>query len=162
MQDIIYRPIGIIHSPFKNPEGTPIQSVTAKGTKAVIEVLPEFAEGLKDLEGFSHIFVIFHLHLSDHKSLIVIPFLDTKPHGVFATRSPSRPNSIGLSVVELVGISDTKLYVKNVDILDGSPVLDIKPYVPEFDVFATAKNGWLDNNIHKLEYIKDDGRFKSK
>jgi len=162
MHEINYQPIGIVHSNFKNPEGTPIQPKADKGTEAIIEVFAEYAEGLKDLDGFSHIFIVFHLHLAERKSLSVIPFLDTNSHGIFATRSPARPNSIGLSVVELIRISDNRLYIKNIDILDGSPVLDIKPYVPDFDVFKTSKNGWLENNLHKLETQKDDGRFKIK
>jgi len=94
------------------------------------------------------------------KGLTVIPFLDTKPHGVFATRSPARPNPIGFSVVVLEKIEGNKLYVKNIDILDGSPVLDIKPYIPQFDVFETSQNGWVEKNIHRMKMQKDDGRFK--
>lgn len=159
MADITYRPIGIVHSPFIKAEGTPIQASLARDTVAIIEVFPEFCEGLVDLEHFSHIFILFHLHRVTKKDLKVIPFLDTKPHGVFATRSPGRPNSIGVSVVFLNKIEGNKLYVQNIDILDGSPVLDIKPYVPKFDVFETSKNGWFENNMQKLEVKKDDGRF---
>lgn len=160
MHSITYQPIGIVHSPFINPEGTPIQPVAAKGTEAIIEVFPQFSEGLTDLEHFSHIYILFDLHLAQKKELMVVPFLDNKPHGVFATRSPGRPNSIGISVVILDKIEKNKLYVKNIDILDGSPVLDIKPYIQQFDVFETTKNGWFDTNIHKLKVQKDDGRFK--
>ncbi|MCX6236853.1 MAG: tRNA (N6-threonylcarbamoyladenosine(37)-N6)-methyltransferase TrmO [Bacteroidia bacterium] len=145
MLNITYQPIGIVHSPFKTPEGTPIQPVAAKDVCATIEIFPQYAEGLKDMEGFSHIYVLFHLHLAKSKSLLVTPFLDTEQHGVFATRAPGRPNSIGISVVCL---------------LDGSPVLDIKPYIPQFDVFETFKNGWFDKVNHKIEEQKDDGRFK--
>jgi tRNA (adenine37-N6)-methyltransferase len=161
MLDITYKSIGIVHSPFKIPEGTPIQPVVAKGTDAVIEIFPEFSEGLTDLEHFSHIYILFHLHLAEKKSLTVIPFLDTNPHGVFATRSPGRPNSIGISVVCLDKIVGNNLYVKDIDILDGSPVLDIKPYIPQFDVFETTKNGWFEKNAYKMTTQKDDGRFKS-
>ena len=160
MPEITYRPIGIVHSPFINPEGTPIQSVAAKDIEAVIEIFPEYAEGLKDLDGFSHIYILFHLHLAGGKPLMVVPFLDTEPHGVFATRSPARPNSIGLSVVLLEKITGNRLYVKNIDILDGSPVLDIKPYISQVDIFETSKNGWFGDNIHKMDQQKDDGRFK--
>ncbi len=157
--DITYRPIGIVHSPFLKAEGTPIQPAAAMNTEAIIEIFPEFCEGLVDLEHFSHIFILFHLHRATKRDLKVIPFLDTKPHGVFATRSPGRPNSIGVSVVFLNKIEGNKLYVQNIDILDGSPVLDIKPYIPKFDVFETSKNGWFENNLQKLEDKKDDGRF---
>jgi tRNA (adenine37-N6)-methyltransferase len=160
MPDITYQPIGIVHSPFINPEGTPIQPAAAKNTEAVIEIFSEFSEGLLDLENFSHIHVLFHLHLAGKKELTVVPFLDTVPHGVFATRSPGRPNSIGISVVCLDRIEGNKLYVRNIDILDGSPVLDIKPYVPQFDIFETTKSGWFENKLNNLENKKDDGRFK--
>ena len=159
MPEIIYNPIGIVHSPFKNPEGTPIQSVSAKEAEAVIEIYPGYVEGLKDLDGFSHLYILFHLHLVTRMPLTVIPFLDNIPHGVFATRSPARPNPIGLSVVLLDRIVDNKLYVRQIDILDGSPVLDIKPYISQFDVFETSKNGWFDNRKRDMDIQKDDGRF---
>lgn len=159
MNEIVYTPIGIVHSQFKKPEGTPIQAAASINTEAIIEIFPEFSEGLLDLEHYSHIHILYHLHLSQNKGLTIIPFLDTKPHGVFATRSPARPNSIGLSVVILEKIVGNLLYVKNIDILDGSPVLDIKPYIPQFDVFETTKNGWLATQVHKLDKQKDDGRF---
>jgi len=159
MHEIIYRPIGIVHSPFKVPEGTPIQPVADGDTEAVIEIFPEYIEGLKDLESFSHLYILFHLHLIKVKQFTVIPFLDTIPHGVFATRSPARPNPIGLSVVCLEKIIGNNLYIKNIDILDGTPVLDIKPYISWFDVFETTKNGWFDSSVHKIEKQKDDGRF---
>jgi tRNA (adenine37-N6)-methyltransferase len=160
MNQITYHPIGIVHSPFRIPEGTPIQAAAAKDICATIEIFPEFIPGLKDLDGFSHIIVFFHIHLATHKSLLVTPFLDTESHGVFATRSPGRPNAIGMSVVELEKIKNDRLFVKSIDILDGSPVLDIKPYIPQFDVFETSKNGWLEKNVHKMKIKKDDGRFK--
>lgn len=160
MSSVEYQSIGIVHSPFKTPEGTPIQSGASGGNAfATIEIFPEFAEGLKDLGGFSHIYVLFHLHLAKSKSLIVTPFLDTKKHGIFATRSPGRPNTIGLSVVCLEKVEGNILHIRNVDILDGSPVLDIKPYLPQFDVFETTKNGWLEKNAHKMTQTVDDGRF---
>jgi tRNA-Thr(GGU) m(6)t(6)A37 methyltransferase TsaA len=162
MPEITYRPIGIVHSPYSNPEGTPIQAKTDQDNTAAIEIYPEYVEGLKDLNGFSHVYVLFHMHLTRARPLTVIPFLDTQPHGVFATRSPARPNPIGLSVVLLESISDNMLYIKHIDILDGSPVLDIKPYIMQFDVFETSRNGWLDGNMHKLAQQRDDGRFKHK
>lgn len=159
MNKIIYQPIGMVHSPFTKPEGTPIQPLAAKDTDAVIEIFPEYAEGLKDLEKFSHLHIIFHLHLIQKKQLTVIPFLDTVPHGIFATRSPARPNPIGLSVVLLDKIEGNNLYIKNIDILDGSPVLDIKPYISQFDIIETTRNGWFEKHVHKIEEQKDDGRF---
>lgn len=160
MNRITYCPVGIVHSPFRIPEGTPIQSVAAKDIQARIEIFPEYSKGLKDLEEFSHIIVLYHLHVAKFKSLHVVPFLDTETHGIFATRSPARPNPIGFSVVELDKIENNILFVKGVDILDGSPVLDIKPYIPQFDVFETTKKGWIEKNAHKLGDQKDDGRFK--
>ncbi|MBP7612761.1 MAG: tRNA (N6-threonylcarbamoyladenosine(37)-N6)-methyltransferase TrmO [Paludibacter sp.] len=159
MHSITYHPIGIVHSPFKSPEGTPIQSVAAKGTEAIIEIFPQFSEGLTDLEHFSHIYILFDLHLAQKKELMVVPFLDNKPHGIFATRSPGRPNSIGISVVILDRIENNKLHVKNIDILDGSPVLDIKPYIPQFDVFENVESGWFPKNKETIENKIDDGRF---
>jgi len=160
MDEIRYKPIGIIHSQFKEPKGVPIQPTAAKGIDGRVELFPEYAEGLKDLEGLSHIILIYHLHLSRKTSLKVRPYMDNEMHGVFATRAPSRPNPIGISVVRLVRIDGNILYIKDVDIVDGTPLLDIKPYVPEFDVREVEKIGWLENNVHKLPESKDDGRFQ--
>ncbi len=160
MNRITYYPIGIVHSPFRFPEGTPIQAAVAKDIQARIEIFPEYRNGITDLDGFSHVIILFHMHLAKSKSLFVTPFLDSEPHGVFATRSPGRPNPIGFSVVELEKIENDILFVKGVDILDGSLVLDIKPYIPQFDVFETTKKGWIEKNAHKMVDQKDDGRFK--
>lgn len=166
MYYIAYKAIGIVHSFLKEPKGTPIQPSATQGSPnehdASIELFQDYAKGLKDLNGFSHIYVLFHMHLAKKESLLVTPFLDTHLHGVFATRSPERPNPIGLSVVRLERIDENYLYIKNHDIIDGTPVLDIKPYVPGFDVFEVDKYGWLEKNIHKLKHTTDDGRFKSK
>ena len=159
MNEIKYKPIGIIRSPFKEPEGTPIQPAGAKGIDGTVEVFPEYAEGLKDVEGFSHIILIYHFHLSKSSSLIVKPYMDNKAHGVFAMRGPSRPNPIGISIVRLIGIEGNILHIRDVDIVDGTPLLDIKPYVPEFDIREAEKTGWLEKNVHKLPTSKDDGRF---
>ncbi len=159
MNEIKYTPIGVIHSQFKEPKGTPIQSSVAKGIGGTIEVFPEYAEGLKDVEGFSHIILVYHFHLAKKSSLKVKPYLDNENHGVFSTRAPSRPNPIGISVVRLIGIEETILQIQEVDIVDGTPLLDIKPYVTAFDVRETMKIGWLEKNIHKLSMSKDDGRF---
>ena len=154
-----YKPIGIIHSPFKEPKGTPIQPAGAKGTEGTIEVFSEYAEGLKDVEGFSHIILIYHFHLSKGAPLKVKPYMDNEARGVFATRSPSRPNPIGISIVRLVSIEQNILHIQDVDMVDGTPLLDIKPYVPEFDTRETEKIGWLEKNIYKLSISTDDGRF---
>ncbi|HJH28491.1 MAG TPA: tRNA (N6-threonylcarbamoyladenosine(37)-N6)-methyltransferase TrmO [Methanosarcinaceae archaeon] len=159
MDEIKYKPIGIIHSPFKKPKGTPIQPTAAKGVDGQVEVFSEYAEGLEDVDGFSHIILMFHFHLSKKPSLKVKPFMDDKMRGVFATRAPSRPNSIGISIVRLVKIEGNILHIQDVDMIDGTPLLDIKPYVCEFDTKEVDKIGWLENNVHKLPTSNDDGRF---
>jgi len=156
---LVYKPIGIIYSPFKEPKGTPIQPAGAKGVKGRVEVLPEYAEGLKDIEGFSHIILIYHFHRVKGYKLRVKPFMDDNFHGVFATRAPARPNPIGISVVRLLKVEGNILYVEDLDILDGTPLLDIKPYVPEFDKREGIKIGWLEKNVHKLSQSRDDERF---
>ena len=127
MNEIKYKPIGIIHSPFKEPKGTPIQPTAAKGIEGKVEVFPEYAEGLKDVKEFSHIILVCHFHLSKKPSLKVKPFMDDQMRGVFATRAPSRPNPIGISIVRLIKIEENILHVQDVDIIDGTPLLDIKP-----------------------------------
>ena len=160
MNEIQYRPIGIIHSPFKEPRGTPIQPGASKGVEGTVEVFQEYAEGLEDLGGFSHVVLVYHFHRSKEPKLKVIPFMDDQIHGVFSTRAPSRPNPIGISVVRLINIEGNKLQIKDLDMIDGTPLLDIKPYVPEFDTMDTLKKGWLEKNIQKLSESKDDGRFQ--
>ena len=159
MVEIKYKPIGIIHSPFKEPKGTPIQPLGAKGIDGTVEIFPDYAEGSKDLEGFSHIILIYHFHLSKKASLKVKPYLDDEVHGVFAMRGPSRPNPIGISTVHLLRIEGTTLHIQDVDIVDGTPLLDIKPYVPEFDRGEVQRTGWLEKKVQKLGITKDDGRF---
>ena len=157
--ELTYKPIAIVYSPFKKPKNTPIQTTASKGVKATIEIFPEYIEGLKDFEGFSHIILLYHFHLIRECSLMVKPFLDDKLHGVFATPSPARPNKIGLSTVRLTGIEKNTLHIQDVDILDGTPIIDIKPYVPKFDCKETTKIGWFTDKISKLEMTTDDGRF---
>ncbi len=159
MEKIQYSPIGVIHSPFKKPEGTPIQPTADKDIEGTVEVLPDYEEGLKDIDGFSHIILIYHFHLSKKPKLLVKPFLDNKLRGLFSTRAPSRPNSIGISIVRLVKIEGRKLHVRGVDILDGTPLLDIKPYVPHFDERKVEKIGWLKGKIGEIPGKKADGRF---
>jgi len=159
MDEVKYKPIGVIHSPFKEPKGTPIQPAGAMGIAGTVEIFPEYAEGLKDIEGFSHIILICHFHLSREWSLEVKPFMDDQLHGVFTTRAPARPNPIGISTVRLVRVEGNILHIQDVDIIDGTPLLDIKPYVPEFDMRDVAKTGWLEKNLHKLSTSKNDERF---
>jgi tRNA (adenine37-N6)-methyltransferase len=156
---LTYEPIGIVHSPFKEPKNVPIQATASKGSVGTVEVFSQFVEGLKDLQDFSHIFLLYHFHLTTSCYLMVKPFLEDKLHGVFATRSPARPNKIGLSVVHLLRIENNILHIENVDILEGTPLIDIKPYVPKFDDRKNAKIGWFDGKLDKLNEIKDDGRF---
>ncbi len=137
-----YGPIGIIRSTHTDPERTPIQSVYAQGCTGRVEVLPEYAEGLKDLDGFSHIILIYHFHRSGLARLTVQPFLQDVERGVFSTRAPCRPNPIGLSIVELVRREGATLHLDGVDILDGTPLLDIKPYVGRFDRIEGTRDGW--------------------
>jgi len=161
VSEIEYKPIGIVHSPFKEPKGTPIQPKAAEGIEGTVEVFSEYVEGMKDLDGFSYVILIYHFHLCKRSLLQVKPFMDDQMHGVFATRAPSRPNPIGISVVRLVKVDGNILYIKDVDIVDGTPLLDIKPYVPEFDVRVVEKIGWLEKNVKKLPTSRDDGRFQS-
>jgi tRNA-Thr(GGU) m(6)t(6)A37 methyltransferase TsaA len=141
---INYRPIGIVHSPFKEGEGTPIQPSRAKGVRGTVEVFEDYVEGLADLDGFSHIILLCHLHRAKPYRLKVVPYLDDRERGLFATRAPSRPNPIGLSVVRLRAVKGNLLEIEEVDLLDGTPVLDIKPHVAEFDLRETIRTGWLE------------------
>ena len=156
---IEYQPIGIIHSPFHEPEGTPIQPQGAVGVQGTVEVFPEFAQGLQDLDGFSHIILIYHFHRSDGFTLLVTPFMDSVQRGVFATRAPKRPNAIGLSIVRLNKVQNQTLDIENVDIVDGTPLLDIKPYVPAFDHNEAIRIGWLEQAHKHVRTKKADRRF---
>jgi tRNA-Thr(GGU) m(6)t(6)A37 methyltransferase TsaA len=158
--EISYRPIGVIHSPSTDIEGMPIQPTGASGIQGIVEVFPEFAEGLKDLEGFSHIILLYHFHQVQEAKLVVTPFMDPQPRGVFATRAPKRPNPIGLSIVKLLSIEQNVLLIENVDILDGTPLLDIKPYVPEFDQPPADRVGWLEQAKGRVQGKRSDDRFR--
>jgi tRNA-Thr(GGU) m(6)t(6)A37 methyltransferase TsaA len=160
MKSYVLTPIGIIHSPVKKIAGAPIQPTAAKGIAGYVKVAPEYVDGLKDLEGFSHIILIYYFHLSQGYKLRVKPFLDNTERGLFATRAPKRPNPIGVSIVKLKKIRRTILYIEGIDAVDGTPLLDIKPYVPEFDFQKTTKIGWLRDRVHKAKKMKADKRFK--
>jgi tRNA-Thr(GGU) m(6)t(6)A37 methyltransferase TsaA len=159
MTAVVYRPIGVIHTPFVTVEGMPIQPRGALGVPGTVDVFPEFHAALADLDGFSHVILLYHLHQVSTVRLRVIPFLDTAERGVFATRAPVRPNPIGLSVVRLRSVSAGTLEVENVDILDGTPLLDIKPYVPDFDCFEVDSIGWYATSGRGLEERRSDDRF---
>ena len=159
METFSFKPIGIIFTPYQDPQGTPIQAAASLGVQGRIQIFSEYQEGLQDVEGFSHLILIYVFHLCRDYSLKVRPFLDDVKRGVFATRAPARPNPIGLSVVRLKRVEEGTLYISDVDMLDGTPLLDLKPYVPEFDHRAGARIGWLRKNLDKLKNAKDDGRF---
>lgn len=139
-------PIGVIHTPFKCKKDTPIQPFKSKAIGKV-EIFKKYQDGLEDIEGFSHLILIYRFHKSRGYRLKVKPFLDDKPHGLFATRYPRRPNQIGLTVVKLLKRKDNILLVKGIDVIDGTPLLDIKPYIPEFDKTEKIKKGWLEEKI---------------
>jgi len=158
---VTYWPIGVIRTPFADPEGMPIQAAAATGVPGTIELDPDLAGGLADLDGFSHLILLYHLHRVPPPRMQVTPFLDDRPHGVFATRAPSRPNPIGLSTVRLVGIDGTTLAIEDVDMVDGTPLLDLKPYLPAFDDRAGARIGWYTGKLGRLSDTRSDGRFRS-
>jgi tRNA-Thr(GGU) m(6)t(6)A37 methyltransferase TsaA len=146
--DITLTSIGVIHSPFSEPSQAPIQASrsTAAGS---VEVFPQYAPGLRDLEEFSHIFLLYLIECPQGYKLQVKPFLDDQEHGIFATRYPCRPNSIGLSIVHLLHVEGNRLDIEGIDMLDGSPLLDIKPYVPEFDTRENVRTGWYGRRAHR-------------
>lgn len=155
-----FQPIGFIYSPFTDLVGMPIQPSGAEGIRGKVEIFPEHAEGLTDLDGFSHIILLYYFHKVKKKKMLVTPFLDSSLRGVFATRAPSRPNPIGLSIVKLRSVEDNILHIQNVDVLDGTPLLDIKPYVPEFDQYSNTRIGWLEQNKGEVSTKKADDRFE--
>lgn len=154
--------IGTIHTEFTKIEGMPIQPTGAKGVKGEIVIKDKYADGLKDLEDFSHINILYLLHKVDGYLLEVKPFMDNNTHGVFATRSPKRPNRIGSSVVKIDKIEGNTVYVSNIDVLNETPLLDIKPYVPQLyeDTIDELKIGWFEANHNKAKSQKSDDRFK--
>lgn len=157
---IIYKPIGIIYSPFKVIEGVPVQPAGAEGIGGRVKVYSKYADGLLDLDRFSHIILVYHFHLSKGYSLKVVPFLHDTEQGIFATRAPKRPNHIGISVVRIDKIEGNSIDVTNIDIVDGTPLLDIKPYVSIFDNVKDEKNGWLSDKLSNMNEIRSDDRFK--
>jgi tRNA-Thr(GGU) m(6)t(6)A37 methyltransferase TsaA len=152
--------IGVIHTTFLHANGAPIQAATAGGAQGTVEIFPEFAEGLKDVAGFERLWLIFLLDRASAPQLIVRPYLDTQEHGIFSTRAPARPNPIGLSAVRLLSMEGNHLVVADVDMLDGTPLLDIKPYVPAFDSFAATRIGWYEGKIARG--VVADNRFETR
>ncbi|MEA3330788.1 MAG: tRNA (N6-threonylcarbamoyladenosine(37)-N6)-methyltransferase TrmO [Campylobacterota bacterium] len=154
--------IATINSPFCKLQNMPIQPKGAKDTFAEIEFKKEYQEGLKDLDGFSHLYLIYYFHKVTEHKLSVVPFNDltNTPRGVFSTRTPMHPNSIGLSVVELVSVKDNIVTIKGVDILNGTPLLDIKPYIENFDrVEGETKSGWMKSDKEAVSQKRSDDRF---
>ena len=142
---IEFQPIGIVNTPFKKLSEIPIQPVFAKGIKGTVSIEPSYTDGLKDLDGFSHIYLFYWFHQWREMKLIVRPYLEDKEHGVFATRAVSRPNPLGFSLVKLVSIQKNVLHIEDIDILDGTQLMDMKPYIKRFDSRENVRSGWLDS-----------------
>ena len=154
-----FDPIGVVHSTYHQTAGMPIQPTVKSSAPGTVEIFPEYIPGLKDLDGFSHIMLIYVFHQAGNASLHVKPFLDSELRGVFATRAPSRPNPIGISIVELLKVDVGTLFIANLDILDGTPLLDIKPFVPDFDGHPEARIGWLQASRGQIPSTRADDRF---
>jgi tRNA-Thr(GGU) m(6)t(6)A37 methyltransferase TsaA len=147
MEQITVIPIGVVRSPYKQTENMPVQGVFKPEVTAWIELKEEYRDGLKDLGRFSHAILIYYFHQSHQELIQASPFLEDEKHGIFAVRSPYRPNHLGLSVVRILGIEENRLYFGDVDVLDQTPVLDIKPYVKYFDIRDNVISGWLDKHF---------------
>jgi len=160
MNTIKYKPIGVIYTPYTERAGMPIQQTGAKGVKGTIEIDPTYTEGLKDLDGFSHIILLYHFHMVKEYSLLSKPFMEDKIHGVFSIRGPKRPNPIGFSVVKLNRVEGNVLYIENVDMLNETPLIDIKPFIPDVDCVKVDKMGWLNGKSHKMGDEESDNRFE--
>jgi len=153
------QPIGTIHTPYTSLKDMPIQSLNQDGSAGSIVLDPAYREGLVDLEGFSHLYLIYLFHLSHSCNLMVRPFLDVVPHGVFATRAPNRPNPIGLSIVRLTSITENLIEFTGADMIDGTPLLDIKPYVEQFDHVSEPTSGWVKASLERIQRTRSDSRF---
>lgn len=158
-EPVTFRAIGVIHTPYAEVEGMPIQATAAVDVAGWIDLDHDLVAGLQDLDGFSHLILLYHLHRSPSPRLTVTPFLDEEPHGVFATRAPTRPNPIGFSIVRLVSIAGSTLKILDVDMVDGTPLLDIKPYVPAFDTRDGVTIGWYAGRLGGLRGVRADDRF---
>ena len=160
MSALLLKPIGTIHSPYRRASDAPVQGAMAKGVEGFVEMFPEFIPGLRDLAGFERVWLLYWFDRATTAQLLVKPYLDTQEHGVFATRSPCRPNPIGLSCVRVLGIDAGRLRISDLDILDQTPLLDIKPYVPAFDRFEAGRVGWLQDK--GVQTVLADDRFERK
>jgi tRNA-Thr(GGU) m(6)t(6)A37 methyltransferase TsaA len=161
MDTIVIHPIGVIHTPHKDINNIPIQPIAAEGIRGHIELLPEYVEGLKDLDGFSHITLLYHFHKISGYKLTVVPFMDTEERGIFACKAPKRPNAIGLSTVRLIGIKKNIITIEQVDMLDGTPLIDIKPFYSCYDNRENVRSGWLEEKGEiPLAKLRSDERFK--
>lgn len=161
MDEIKIKIVGTIFTPHLDIKNMPIQPIAAEGIKGYIKIEPEFIAGLKDLDGFSHITLIYHFHKINGYELEVIPFMDTEPHGIFATKSPKRPNAIGTSTVKLLSIEGDTVYIEQVDMLNETPLIDIKPFYPRYDNRYDVRIGWLEKNKDMpLEKLRSDERFR--
>jgi tRNA (adenine37-N6)-methyltransferase len=146
-KEIKLKPIGIIHTPYKEAKGMPIQGAFKKDVIGRIELFSEYQQGLKDIEGFSHLILVYYFNRAKEEKLVGKPFLEDKVHGIFAIRSPMRPNHIGLSIVKMEKIQNNIIIFSEVDILDNTPLLDIKPFVSHFDSRENVKNGWIERHF---------------
>ncbi len=153
------RPIGVVRTPYAELAGMPLQTVAARGVRARVELLPELALAARDLDGFSHAWLITDLHRSSGFELEVVPFLDDARRSVLATRSPRRPNPLGLSLVSIVGVDGATIEIEEVDLLDGTPVLDVKPYVPLFDAREATRIGWFAQAAERVFETRSDARY---
>lgn len=161
MKTISMKALGTIYTPFEKLEDMPIQPKGAAEIIGTIELEEQYTEGLADLLGFSHIYLLYEFHMAQRTSLTVIPFMDTTPRGVFATRSPLRPNHIGISIVKLIGVEKNIVTVQGIDILNGSPLLDIKPYIAAFDAVQQSQSGWMKGSEDEVAEKRSDQRFVS-
>jgi tRNA-Thr(GGU) m(6)t(6)A37 methyltransferase TsaA len=161
MDGVRMNPIGVIRTPFDTLEGMPIQPTGAEQVNGQVVVDPQYEAGLADIEGFSHLFLIYLFHQSEGFQLTVKPFLDDHRRGLFATRAPRRPNPVGLSIVTLLRRDKNVLQVGHIDVVDGTPLLDIKPYVPAFDAPGATSIGWLEGKVERSRWLRSDERFKS-
>jgi tRNA-Thr(GGU) m(6)t(6)A37 methyltransferase TsaA len=160
MEEIILRPIGVIRTPYQNLEGMPIQPGGARSVEGDVVLDRVHEEGLRDIDGFSHLILIYQFHHSKGFKLTVTPFLDHRERGLFATRAPRRPTPIGLSVVSLLGRSGNVLRVGHIDVVDGTPLIDIKPFVPAFDAPDVTSVGWLKDKAEQSRVVCSDKRFR--
>lgn len=159
MHQLKLEPIGVIRTPYTRLEDMPIQSGGGRDVQGELIIKPQYSEGLADLDGFSHIHLLYLFHRTTTTKMRVVPFLDDEPRGVFATRAPVRPNHLGLSVVELVGVEGCRVTIRNIDILDGTPLLDIKPYIKAFDGVEECRSGWMEAARAEVEAYRSDDRF---